>query len=295
VLATLACGIYTGRRSSQFYSLHARIEASAVWRTLDFVLNGVVFLVLGLQLPAILSGIRTSSKGELVIAGALFSGIVILLRMLWVFPGAWLSSLVQHRLLRGNPQTFSPRSVFLVGWAGMRGVLALAAALSLPEKLNNGTPFPERNTILYLTFCVIFVTLVLQGLSMPTLIRHLGLASGPASCEEEASTRRQMISAALQTLRQIREQGGEEQCQVYDQMEDYYRRRLIVLESDSPAEREHAAQQVEHFRLVAQQLRDVERAVALRLRDENKIHDHVLRTLEDELDLLDARDLIEKG
>lgn len=180
VLATLACGIYIGRRSSAFYSLPARMEASAVWGTIDFVLNGLVFLVLGLQLPLILSGIRNFSVPQLIFAGALFSAVVILLRLLWVFPGGFISHRLQRLLSGRESAAASPRSLFLVGWAGMRGVLALAAALSLPERLNNGAPFPQRNMIIFLSFCAIFTTLVLQGLSMPTLIRRRDLlASQP--------------------------------------------------------------------------------------------------------------------
>jgi monovalent cation/hydrogen antiporter len=284
VLATLACGIYIGRRSSGFFSLHARIEGSAVWQTLDFILNGVVFLVLGLQLPAILAGIQGFSATNLFIAGTLFSVIVILLRMLWVFPGAWISARIQRLFNPRSRMALSRRSVFLVGWGGMRGVLALAAALSLPERLNNGAPFPQRNLIIFLTFCAIFSTLVLQGLSMPPLIRRLGLSGVSASREEEHSARYEMTVAALQDLREQDEAGH------YGQLEDYYRRRLALLESGNGAEHLLAARNAEQVRVTAQKLRNVERSVVLNLRAENKIHDEVARALEYELDLLDARD-----
>lgn len=288
VLATLACGIYLGRRSSGHYSLHARIESTAFWRTLDFILNGLVFLLLGLQLPVILSQIKGYSVGQLVLDGAAFSGIVILLRLLWVYPGAWISRHIKHRILRKEYENTSPRSIFLVGWAGMRGVLALAAALSLPEKLHNGAPFPQRSLIIFLTFCVIFATLVLQGLTMPTLIHLLGLAGASAGHEEEMTARKQMILAALEALTEIRARGVKEEKGVYDRLESHYRRRLALIDQGS-AERQPSSRNTQHQLFVAQELRDVERAVALRLRDENQIHDEVLRRLEHELDLLDAR------
>ncbi len=288
VLATLACGLYLGRRSSGFYSLHARIESFAVWRTLDFILNGIVFLVLGLQLPYIFSEIREFSTLHLIIYGAVFSAIVILLRMLWVYPGAWISAWIRQHLLLEKPERLSGKSVFLVGWAGMRGVLALAAAISLPERLNNGAEFPHRNLIIFLTFCVIFSTLVLQGLSLPALIRRLGLAGSSASHEEEEWARREMLAAALKAIKRIRSQGAKEQAEVYDHLERYYRGRVAMVDGFS-REGEMSKQQTEHHRFLAQQLRDVERATAIKLRDENKIHDEVLRTLERELDLLDAR------
>jgi len=289
VMATLACGIYLGRRSSGFFSLHARIESSAVWNTLDFILNGIVFLVLGLQLPAILSDIKGLSPRQAILYGALFSFIVILLRLIWAFPGAWLSAEIRRRLHLDHAERFSPAAVFIVGWSGMRGVLALAAAISLPEKLNNGAPFPQRNLIIFLTFCVIFATLVLQGLSLPLLIRRLGLAGVPDIHGEEELARRQMISSALTALDRLRENDAPASFEIYDHLDRYYRRRLALLEervtNNGPASQE----QVRHHDSVAQQLRGIERSVALKLRDENKIHDEVLRGLERELDLLDAR------
>ncbi len=290
VLATLACGLYLGRRSSGFYSLHARIEASAVWRTLDFVLNGLVFLVLGLQLPYILTDIKGVSARSVIVDGALFSAVVILLRYIWVYPAEWISQRVR-KLTRRKLREISSGEVFLIGWAGMRGVLALAAAFSLPETLGNGTPFPFRNLIIFLTFCVIFATLVVQGLSMPVLIRLLGLGKSSAAYEEETAARQQMVSGALRALSRIRGDSPEDQKEILDHLESYYRHRLTLLERDRDNGAEHAGlvDHLERQRYVAQELRNVERSIALKLRNENKIHDEVLRRLEHELDLLDAR------
>ena len=167
----------------------------------------------------------------------------------------------------------------------MRGVLALAAAISLPEHLNNGEPFPQRNLIIFLTFCVIFATLVLQGLSLPTIIRRLGLSGNAAGFGEEQMARREMISAALSRLKELRQEDDGDRADVPEQLERYYQRRLAVIEQDSLTNETQA----QHGRSISQQLRNAERATALKLRDENKIHDEVLRTLERELDLLDAR------
>jgi CPA1 family monovalent cation:H+ antiporter len=284
VLATLACGIYLGRRSG-FFSIHARIEGFAVWKTLDFVLNGVVFLMLGLQLPLILAQIRGLSLAQIVGYGALFSLIVIALRMLWVFPGAALSLWIRRRVLKQTVAEFSTRSVFVVGWAGMRGVLALAAAFSLPETLQDGSPFPQRNVIIFLTFCVIFSTLVLQGLTMPALVRALGLSAAEetAQTDEEQLARREMIASALNMLRQMRMREGEEHGESLDRLQSEYERRLLELRGGGIS----VSQQRDQTRHLAQELRNVERAVAVRLRNENKIHDELLRTLQYELDLLD--------
>ncbi|MBV9085119.1 MAG: Na+/H+ antiporter [Acidobacteriaceae bacterium] len=287
VLATIACGLYLGRRSSGFYSLHARIESSAFWKTLDFILNGLVFLLLGLQLPWILADIHGLGPGTLIIDGALFSGIVILLRVLWVYPGAWFAYRIKKHLFRWTGKKPARESVFLVGWAGMRGVLALAAAMSLPTRLSNGMPFPQRSLIIFLTFCLIFVTLVLQGLSMPSLIRRLGLAGASAGRQEEERARREMIHAVLEALEDMR--ATEHDAEALNAMERYYRHELSLLSSPVSDDETNVRSEAEKRRRLARELRGIERAVALRLRDEDKIHDEVLRTLERELDLLDAR------
>ncbi len=288
ILATIACGLYLGRRSSGFYSLHARIESSAFWRTLDFILNGMVFLLLGLQLPAILADIHGHSTKMLILEGTLFSGVVIALRLLWVYPEAWISSRVWQHVLRKPKQPVSNSLIFLVGWAGMRGVLALAAALSLPVTLKNGQPFPQRSLIIFLTFCAIFATLVLQGLSMPTLIRRLGVSGLSLSLEEEDRARRDMIAGALEAINQMRQNPESSQSSL-DAMDAFYRHELSFLESSPPDTDLPGRAEAEARRRLARELRDVERRVALELRNQDQIHDEVLRTLQRELDLLDAR------
>ncbi len=275
VLATLACGIYIGRRSSGFFSLQARMEGSAVWNTLDFILNALVFLVLGLQLPTILSEIRGQSLTHVLVAGGLFSAAVVLLRLLWVLPGAWIAS---H--LPSNRDALSPKSALLVGWAGMRGVLALAAAFSLPVNL------PQRSMILYLTFCVIFTTLILQGLSMPWLIRSLRLTGASAGeTEEETWARHQLIETALAKLASLRGESEGQHLEAFERLEEYYRRRELLLETHGTDD----VHETDFYAELAQQLRNLERAVATHLRAQNQIHDEVLRKLERELDLMDAR------
>jgi monovalent cation/hydrogen antiporter len=176
VLATVTCGLYLGHKNSRVLPRSA-VEANIVWETLTFVLNGFVFILIGLQLPWILGGISAVSVGRLLMACMLFSGVLILVRMIWMYPGAWLANVIRRRLLHQEEAMPNPRAIFVVGWTGMRGVVALAAVIGLPQFLDDGTPFPGRNLMIFVTFCVIFVTLVLQGLTLPPLIRFLGLAS----------------------------------------------------------------------------------------------------------------------
>src|SRR4029077_10915785 len=175
VLAVVACGLYLSRQSSEFFSASVRMQALAVWDSLTFAVNGLVFVLIGLQLPHVLAGIRGYSLPRLLLYGALFSAIVIVLRLLWMYPGASIAYLIRTRLLHQTYTMPSAKQVFVVGWTGMRGVVALAAAIALPETISDGTLFPQRNLIIFLTFSVILVTLVLQGLTLPPLIRALGL------------------------------------------------------------------------------------------------------------------------
>jgi monovalent cation/hydrogen antiporter len=289
VMATVACGIYLGHKSSLFLSTGARLTGHAVWEMIDFVLNGFVFLLLGFQLPYIQAGIHTHHLGKLVLLGLLFSGVVILLRFVWVYPGAAISYAIRRRILH-QPETLpNPKALFILGWTGMRGVVALAAAISLPKLLDSGAAFPGRNMMIFLTFCVIFVTLVLQGLTLPVLIRRLGLAGLAGRNEEEEEARRDMVKAALAYLEHCREDSSADVAPVYDELIRTYRRRLNTLVNDKSAERGSRPEDYELWRELSQQVRAIQRATVLHLRNQNKINDEVMRRLERELDLTEAR------
>ncbi len=190
VLAVVACGLFLSRRSVTFFSPPVRIQIWSVWDSLNYVLNGLVFVLIGLQLPQIRRAIGGYGLSTLVMDGAVFSALLILLRLAWTFPGARVAWLIRTRLGHQRERPPSARATFVIGWTGMRGVVSLAAALALPTLLADGSPFPQRNLIVFLTFCVIFVTLVLQGVTLPPLIRALGLAgaAGP-NCEEREARR----------------------------------------------------------------------------------------------------------
>jgi Na+/H+ antiporter len=288
VLAVVACGLYLGRRSARFFSSVVRLESQAFWNTLTFVLNGVVFILIGLQLPYVLARIQDFSLTELVIRGALFGLLIILLRFAWVFPGAYVSYFIRRRLLRQN-ESYPPfRRVFIVGWTGMRGVVALAAALSLPAMTASGMPFPQRDAILFLTFCVIFLTLVIQGLTLPALIRLVHAADPSINPCEELEARRIMIEVALRRLEDSPDRERPEMKAIYEDVARHYRHRLSALERARGGGRVFS-QQHDLFEGLARDLRDAERSAAIELRDQDRINDEVLRGLLRELDLLDAR------
>jgi NhaP-type Na+/H+ or K+/H+ antiporter len=257
---------------------------------LTFAINGLVFVLIGLQLPYVLAGIREYGARQLVLYGALFSVIVIVLRLLWMYPGANLAYFVRSRFLHQNNPRPSPKQVFVLGWTGMRGVVALAAAISLPETLANGNEFPERNLIVFLTFSVIFVTLVLQGLTLPPLIRMLGLAAGHGSdAEEEEEARRIITSTAIAHLEEARGQDISDFDSVYDEIARRYARRLASLTKEGAEGVAMSNRELQRYRTILGELLPLERRTAVRLRNEGRINDEVLRKIEHELDLSESR------
>jgi CPA1 family monovalent cation:H+ antiporter len=289
VLAAVATGLYLGQKSSSLFSSVSRVESQSFWNTFTFVLNSLVFLLIGLQLPFILAEIRTMPTRILILDAAEFVVGVILLRLLWVYPGAYVAHLIRHYIQKQpeTPPTF--RGVFVLGWTGMRGVIALAAAIALPQTIANGSPFPQRNVIVFLTFCVIFVTLVVQGLTLPPLIRALGLSRPRAKNPEERRARCKMAKAALEHLDGIKEESAAFP-EVYDDIRRYYERRLAFAQPEDGRDADlngREYQQIYHS--VANKLRAVERSTAIRMHRQREIPDNVLHTLERELDLLDMR------
>jgi len=289
VLAAVAAGLYLGQKSSSLFSSVSRLESKSFWNTFTFVLNSLVFLLIGLQLPYILAEIRSTPTSILLMDAAEFVAAVILLRLVWVYPGAYVAYLIR-RYLQGQPENLpSSRGLFVIGWTGMRGVIALAAAIALPQSVANGSPFPQRNVIIFLTFCVIFVTLVVQGLSLPPIIRSLGLSRKPANNPEERDARRKMAKAALDRLNEMKRDRSASP-QVYEDIRRYYERRLaFAQEEDSGNSDPNGREYQQAYHSVAKKLRAVERNRAIEMYKKREIPDSVLHVLERELDLLDIR------
>jgi monovalent cation/hydrogen antiporter len=264
VLAVVTCGLYLGRRESQLFSPSVRLQAHGFWDSFTFAINGLY--------------------------GVAFSALVILLRLAWVYPGAYVGYLIRRYVYKQHEVRPGAKAVFIVGWAGMRGVIALAAALALPEAMETGAPFPQRNLIIFLTFCVILVTLVLQGLTLPPLIRALGLANADGPDLEEKEARRAMVTAALEAIKAQREAAETHHlAAAYQDAVARYKRRLSAITGE--AYPHHGIDSDDQAQIVSlsRQLLRVERDTALRLRNEGRINDEVLRQLERELDLTETR------
>jgi monovalent cation/hydrogen antiporter len=289
VLTTVVAGLYLGHHSSMYFSTKARLESGAVWETLSFVFNGIVFILLGLQLPHIMTDIRALGLRAWFRTGIEFSLIIIVLRLIWVYPGGWAANWIRRRVLKQPIPFPDPRLLFVIGWSGMRGVVALAAAVSLPISLSDGSPFPERSIIIFLTFCVIFATLVGQGLTLPFVIRKLGLASPVKADPEEQRARYQMIEAALAYLEHAKDSDDAKFASVYDDLIRVQQHRINLLPGKQSADTGYTMDHYKRFVEASRNVRNLQRAALLNLRNLNEINDEVLRRLEQELDVAEVR------
>lgn len=180
VLAVVSAGLMISWRSSEIFSYETRIRNSAVWDTIIFLLNGFIFIIIGLQLPSILDDLGEYTMNDLLYYGGIVAGVTIAIRILWVFVASY--SFFKSKHSEDEDDTW--KNVLIVAWTGTRGVVSLATALALPLTLESGAAFPHRSLILFLAFTVIFVTLVVQGLSLPILISLLGVKSTQHAEEE---------------------------------------------------------------------------------------------------------------
>jgi len=285
VLAVIACSMLMSRESHHFMSPQVRLQSAVVWDVLTFVLNGVVFILIGLQLPFVLSQLSHVGVGSLIRASVVFCISVVLLRLLWIFGETyamyWYSKWRHHPDIQ-EPQ---PKELIVLTWGGMRGVLSLAAAFSVPYTLANGMPFTQRNMIVYLTFCLIGTSLVLQGLSMPRLIRLLKIGGTNEEEREERHARRVLSEGAIRYLNKRRLLERFEP-NVIGQLLSAYEQRLRELPTEE-IERAGVFSRVQRDALLLEVLQ-VERESLLRLRNEGEISDDVVRTIQRDLDMLES-------
>ena len=291
VIAVVACGLFVSRRSSTFFSPRVRLQAWAVWDAIEFLLNGLVFVLIGLQLPYVLDGIHGQSRLGLLGYGLAFSAVLVLLRMVWMYPAASAAWWVRTHVVKQIYERPKSNQVFVVGWTGMRGVVALAAANSLPLTLNDGSPFPQRSFTIFLTFSLILVTLVLQGLSLPWLVRALGLSGENAQFCEEGEARHLLLQAAIDFLGERRRSAeGEHEVHLYDDLLHEYHHQLEEIDECGPdgSDPEKDSHSLTMNHLLLETIRRKREALNL-LRANGRIGDSVHRNLERELDLGESR------
>jgi Na+/H+ antiporter len=282
VLAAATVGVYVGWYAPELSSPQQRLQAAAVWEIVVFLLNALLFVLVGLQFPAVLSGLGATSTERLVAYAVLVAGTVVITRPVWILTAAHVPRLLSQRL-RGRVSQDRRQEEAVVSWMGMRGAVSLAMALALPSATDGGRAFEDRDLIVFLVFAVILATLVLQGLSLPFVIRALALEDDHSAAEEELQARLRAADAAMERLEELLEteevspEEAEHVRRLYASRRDRFRSLLEGTAVDG-------ADTVRNPRL-RRELLQAERQALLEMRRAGAIDDAVMRRILRDLDL----------
>jgi monovalent cation/hydrogen antiporter len=283
VLAAVTAGLYLGRQASRIMSSDVRLAGLAVWEMLIFLLNGFVFLLIGFEMAALGRTMDRRILVALVGVGLAVSLALIVVRAVWIVGiAAW-----QRFVSRKGPP-LRPAEIVVLSWSGMRGVVSLAAALALPLGVSGGSPLPAREAVIVITFTVILVTLVGQGMTLLNVIRAVRLGGDGDTRGEEQQARRQLVEEALRRIDALYEQWPGHRP-LLDQLRAAYRHRAEHVEHFDQMPGSEAEQELVEHRQIRRAVIDVQREAVQRLRDRGAIDDDVLRAIERELDLEEVR------
>lgn len=289
VLAVVSGGLFLTFRSGDIFTYETRLQAVSVWQTLVFLLNGIVFIMIGLQLPDITSGLGDYSIGEAIFYAVIISLVTIIIRLIWIYPGAYLPRFL-FKSIRENEPDPGWRLLFVTGWSGMRGVVSLASALAVPLTLDTGAAFPHRNLILFITFIVILCTLVLQGLSLPWIIKKLKIESGGSHKKQEMEIRYKLAAAVLDHI--VTNYASEtENIDAYKRVKERYERMVQITNSklnNEEAKEEPPSFLPSYYKMLYEMI-EVRRKEIKVMRREKNYSEEILREKERELDLEEAR------
>jgi Na+/H+ antiporter len=290
VLAAVTVGIYVGWYTPELTTVRTRLQGDAVWEILVFMLNALLFVLVGLQLRPILDNVNVSgrSPATLVVDGLIVSAAVIGTRLLWVFPTAYLPRWLSPKLRARDP--YPPwQYPTVIGWAGLRGAVSLAAALALPLTAVDGTGFPDRDFVIYLAFCTILATLVFQGLTLPLVIRILGLEDDGLAAKEETKARIYASEAALGRLNELANEDWVRETTLERMRGTYeFRRSRFAARFDGEDDGSIEQQSLD-FQRLRREVLDAERRAVVDLRRQGRIDDAVMNRIQRDLDLEDAR------
>jgi Na+/H+ antiporter len=287
VLAVVTAGIYMGLQAPRILTPRTRLQSGQLWELLGFLVNAALFVLVGLQLRIVVEGLDQSAWTLAGYALAV-SAVVIASRFVWInLMTVVLRTLDRREVQRARRASWRLR--FIAAWSGMRGAVSLAAALALPFATDADVPFPARDLIIFLTFAVIFVTLVLQGLTLPMLIRRLGVVADDSEHNEELRARLTAAKAAIDQIDALRDEEWtrDETLERMRALYDYRKRRFAAqagkIEDDGYEDRSLTYQQTVQVVLAAQ------RDALVRLRDEGTISNDVMNRVIRELDLEESR------
>jgi CPA1 family monovalent cation:H+ antiporter len=294
VIATVAAGLFLGHRGSRIMGADARLTGRALWDTITFLLNGFVFIVMGLETPWLLRALTPSAAARYVGIGIVVTLVLLLVRALWIFgtvllPERLRGALLPERLRGARDAPGAIACSVVLAWAGMRGVVSLAAALALPITLPGGAPFPAREALVVVTLTVTVTTLLGHGLTLPWLIRALGVGADAGLREEEGRARQRLVEAATRRIDQLYPVWPGHRP-LLDQLRatHLHRSEHADRQRETSASDGEDRELIEH-REIQRTVIDAEREALLRLRAEGEIDDEVLRHLERELDLDERR------
>ena len=287
VIAAVTVGIYIGWHTPELTTPITRLQGTAIWEVLAFLLNALLFLLVGLQLPSVLDSIDGHTTGQLIAWGLLISVVVIAVRLIWNFTVVYLIRAIDRREVQ-RARRAGWRQRFIGGWVGMRGSVSIAAALALPRETDSGAAFPERNLIIFLTFAVLFATLVGQGLTLGPLIRWLGVEDDETEEREEVAARVRLAEAAIARVEEL--SGADwvrgDTLDRVRALYDYRRRRFGAIGDGDGTEYEERTGA--YIRLMYE-LFDAQREELIGLRNRGEISDEVRRRVERDLDLEESR------
>jgi CPA1 family monovalent cation:H+ antiporter len=289
ILAAVSVGLYLGARTEGLFSASARIEARGFWNALMFILESTLFLLMGLQFRDVASNIEGLDPVRVTLAVTVTLVVVVGLRVLWMFTmGPALRRLIPGGNGKDEPPELSAGARLVAGWSGMRGAVSLAAALAIPAQVAGGGPFPQRNLIIFTVFCVIVLGLLIQGSTLPLLVRAAGLGRDENDdAVDEARARGAAAEAALERLEQMESEGDDQRAT--EHLRELYEARLgharAPMDASGDGEREH----VEAFQRLREELLRSERGALHELHARGEISEDALRTVERDLDLQEAR------
>ena len=283
VIACVATGLFLGRKTSRFMGSDVRLAGRAVWEMLVFLLNGAIFILIGLQISSLADRMDRGAILELGLVGLVVSVVLIAVRAVWLMAmGFW------RHLLRKTESAFGAGETVVLAWSGMRGVISLAAALALPVSLPSGEPLPAREAVIVVTFTVILVTLGGQGLTLPLVIRAARLAADDTVEHEAGHARRDLVDEALKRIGELYEAWPGHR-ELLDQLRTSYQHRAEHEDQLHEAPGSAAEQELVEHRQIRRAVIDAQREALAGMRGRGTIDDSVFREIERDLDLEEVR------
>jgi len=287
ILAIVAAGLYAGAHDARHLDAPTRAHAWEVWKMLLFAFNGLVFVLLGVQLHSLVAGLTLASMLEVLGYALVLSAALVALRVCWVFPAAYLPSLLSQ-MIRAREGVPGRGPVFITAWAGIRGSVTLAAALSIPYTTASGVPFPGRDLIILLAASAIVITLLLNSLTLHPLIRLLKVRGDGIAEREERAARIATAQAAIDTLQQrIPKLAGPQEAQFAESLLAQYQRRLQRHSANAERRQQLEALHDSQKQIWLAAVR-AEREELMQMREQNVINDEVMRILEGDIDVEEA-------